>query len=147
MSKILIAVADLYPEISSVLRKPVLSLLEEEGIEHSEVCVSGIFELSSAVNIAMEHVEYSGIIILGCLIKRSTMHFNVMAYESARALQDISIYYSVPMGYGIISVDTKKQAIAQASEGGLRAAKACLQLIKIKEFYANYHDRDVSLFN
>jgi 6,7-dimethyl-8-ribityllumazine synthase len=147
MSKVLVVVANFYPDISNNLERPVLTALKKARMEPHKIYVPGTFEIPNAMNIALESVDYAGVIALGCVIKGETAHFDVVVNESARALQDIAIYYSVPMGYGIISANNKKQAEKRAAEYGKGAVNACLELIKIKESYANYYDQDISLFN
>ena len=147
MSKVLIVIANFYPDITSRLELPVIEGLKKARIEPHKIYVPGTFEIPNAVNIALESVDYAGVITLGCVIKGETMHFEIVVNESARALQDIAVYYSVPMGYGIISAFNKKQAEKRAFEYGKSAVEACLELIKIKESYANYYDKDISLFN
>jgi len=147
MSKVLVIVANFYPDISHDLESLVVAELKKVRMESHKIYVPGTFELPSAMNMALESVDYAGVIVLGCVIKGKTAHFDVVVHESARALQDIAIYYSVPMGYGIISANNKKQAEKRAAEYGKGAVKACLELIKIKESYANYYDKDISLFN
>ena len=57
---------------------------------------------------------YEGVVALGCVIRGETSHYDIVAGESARAIMDISIALDMPMGNGILTVDTDAQARARA---------------------------------
>ena len=73
---------------------------------------------------------FDGFVALGCVIKGETYHFEVVANESARALIDLSINYSIPIGNGILTVSNKDQAIIRSDpkqlNKGADAVLACL---------------------
>jgi 6,7-dimethyl-8-ribityllumazine synthase len=144
MSKVLISISNFYEDISKTLLKAAVKELEKNKIPYDEIIVPGAFELAGSVNIALESHEYSGVIALGCVIRGETSHFDVIVSECARAMQDIAIYYSIPMGFGVITVDNKKQANVRAEKYGENAALACIQMMKIKEQYIIYNDREFS---
>ena len=68
--------------------------------------------------------------------KGETYHFEIVANDSARALIDLSINYSIPIGNGILTVSNKDQAITRSDpkqlNKGADAASACLSLVNIK---------------
>ena len=51
---------------------------------------------------------------LGCVIRGETLHFEIVSFESARALMDLSVAQRIPIGNGIITVDTEAQARERA---------------------------------
>jgi 6,7-dimethyl-8-ribityllumazine synthase len=79
---------------------------------------------------------YDGAVALGCVIRGETLHFEIVSQESARALIDLSVRRGVPVGNGILTVDTDAQAWARAKpeEGdkGGDAARAALSLVLLK---------------
>ena len=79
---------------------------------------------------------FDGFVALGCVIRGETYHFEIVANESSRALTDLSINYSIPIGNGILTVSNKDQAIRRSDPNqlnkGAGAALACLSLINIK---------------
>ena len=79
---------------------------------------------------------FDGFVALGCVIKGETYHFEIVAKESSRAITDLSINYSIPIGNGILTVSDKDQAIIRSDpkqlNKGADAALACLSLINIK---------------
>ena len=78
----------------------------------------------------------AALVALGCVIQGETFHFDIVAMQSARALIDYSVAHRLPIGNGILTVDTEAQAWARArfTEGdkGGDAARAALALIELK---------------
>ena len=79
---------------------------------------------------------FDGFIALGCVIRGETYHFEIVSNESARALTELSIRYSLPIGNGILTVENIDQAIERSDpkklNKGAGAALACLSLINHK---------------
>ncbi len=101
----------------------------------------GSLEIPAAIAIALEAAErkrrpFDGAVALGCVIRGDTIHFDIVSHQSARGLMDISIARALPIGNGIITVDTEAQAFARAraeeQDKGGDAARAALALIALK---------------
>src|SRR5215471_12685102 len=79
---------------------------------------------------------YEGVVALGCVIRGDTIHFEIVSTESARALMELSVARGVPIGNGILTVDTEAQAWARArveeADKGGDAARAALALVRLK---------------
>src|SRR5262249_7656626 len=79
---------------------------------------------------------YDGAVALGCVIRGDTIHFEIVSMESARALIDLSVARALPLGNGIVTVNTEAQAWARArpEEGdkGGDAARAALAMVELK---------------
>ena len=147
MNKILISISDFYKDISKILLDSAVFILKKNNIAYEQVIVPGAFELASSINMGLETYEYNGVIALGCVIKSKTLHYDMIVTECARAIQDIAIYYSVPLGFGLLIVDNKKQALNRAEEYGKNAANACIQMTKVKEQFMICNDKRASRFN
>jgi 6,7-dimethyl-8-ribityllumazine synthase len=115
--------------------------LDAAGVGYDVISVPGALEIPSAVAIALDGAmkkgrSYDGAIALGCVIRGDTIHFEVVSMESARALMDLSVARSLPLGNGIITVNDEKQAWARARVSELNkggdAARAALAMIRIK---------------
>jgi 6,7-dimethyl-8-ribityllumazine synthase len=81
-------------------------------------------------------------VALGCVIRGETTHYDYVCGESARKLQDLSVQYTLALGYGILTVENRDQAWARASrqqknKGG-EAARACLQMLDLKRRFRLY---------
>ena len=147
MTKILISISDFYKDVSKILLKSAISVLKENNINYEQIIVPGAFELASSINMGLETFEYNGVIALGCVVKGETSHYDIITRECARAVQDISIYYSIPMGFGLLTVNNLEQALNRAEKYGENAASACVQMIKVKEQFMMYNDKRYSKFN
>ena len=132
----LIVQSKYYKEISSMLFEGASSVLSQNGYNY-EICnVIGALEIPVAISIALKKNNYSGFVALGCVIRGETYHFEIVARESSRAIMDLAINKSTPIGNGILTVDNEEQALIRADKNkknfGGHAAKACIQLFKYK---------------
>ena len=138
--KILLVCSPYYKDISKNLVKGASEVLKSHSVEYNVIHVPGALEIAPSIKFFSEkksqNILFDGFVALGCVIRGETYHFEVVSNESARALNDLSIKYSLPIGNGILTVDNKEQAIERSdplklNKGG-GAALACLSLIKHK---------------
>jgi len=65
------------------------------------------------------------------VIRGETPHFDFVAGETSRVLATLAVNHGIPVGFGLLTVDTLDQAMARAggSAGhkGYEAAEAALQ--------------------
>jgi 6,7-dimethyl-8-ribityllumazine synthase len=118
-----------------------LDELKAAGVSHDVLTVPGALEIPCAIAIALDAAEakgkpYDGAIALGCVVRGDTFHFEIVCVESSRALMDLSVARRLPLGNGIITVNTDEQAWARARKTDLNkggdAARAALAMIRIK---------------
>jgi 6,7-dimethyl-8-ribityllumazine synthase len=140
-ARILIVEARYYDQLADALLAGAVSALDEAGAIHDRLTVPGALEIPTALAIALDAATarkkpYDGAVALGCVILGETFHFEIVSEQSARGLMDVSIARKIPIGNGILTVDTEAQAWARArvTEGdkGGGAARAALALIGIK---------------
>ena len=79
--------------------------------------------------------DYDAFIALGCVIKGKTPHFAFISKATTNAIMQLSFTYKKPIGNGIITCLTKKQALNRSNprkknKGG-EAAKAILSVLGI----------------
>jgi 6,7-dimethyl-8-ribityllumazine synthase len=76
------------------------------------------------------------VVALGCVIRGETLHFEIVSQESSSALLQLSVARRIPIGNGILTVDTEDQAWARArsqeADKGGDAARAALALVRLK---------------
>ena len=86
------------------------------------------------MSMAMKLKKYSGFLGLGCVIRGETYHFEIIANECGRAIIDLSLQYNKPIGFGILTCETYKQAIIRSDilqkNKGREAAIACINLLE-----------------
>lgn len=142
MPHILIIDAPYYTHISSALVEGAEEVLKEQGATWDYVAVPGVLEAPAAVSMALEGMSrggkhYDGFITLGCVIRGETTHYEIVAFESARAIMDLTIAECLALGNGIQTVENEAQALARArkeelNKGG-HAASAVLDMIKLRD--------------
>ena len=140
-SRALIVEARFYDDIQDALLQGAVAELEAAGVTHDVVTVPGALEIPAAIVIAFDAAEkngkpYDAAIALGCVVRGETFHFEIVSMESSRGLMDISINRRIPLGNGILTVNTDEQALARAKPDDLNkggdAARAALAMLRLK---------------
>lgn len=119
--------------ITSKLLDGALACCAESGVPRADVDVvwlPGAFELPAAAAAAAATERYACVVALGAVIRGETPHFEYVAGAAATGLTDVSTRYAIPIGFGVLTVDTLQQAMERAggSAGnkGHEAAAAAL---------------------
>jgi 6,7-dimethyl-8-ribityllumazine synthase len=140
-ARILIVEARYYDDLADALLSGAMVVLEKAGVEVERISVPGSLEIPGAIAIALEAARrkrrpYDGIVALGCVIRGDTIHFEIVSQESARGLMALSMQHALPIGNGIITVNTQSQAFARARveemDKGGDAARAALAMVRVK---------------
>jgi 6,7-dimethyl-8-ribityllumazine synthase len=94
------------------------------------VWVPGAFELPAAAAAAAGTGRYVCLVALGAVIRGDTPHFDYVAGEATRGLGDVAVRHALPVGFGVLTVDTMQQATDRAGGAagnkGYEAAEAAL---------------------
>lgn len=137
MKKILIISANFYQEISKMLLDSAISELESEKYSYETITVPGCLEIPTALALAIDSKKYDGYIVLGCVIRGETTHYDYVCNESMRGVNKLAIKYRIALGNAILTVENQSQAIARADKNqknkGGHAARTCIEMIKIKD--------------
>lgn len=134
-----LVVGRFYEELADALVAGARAALEEAGAQRIDVFdVPGAFELPLAAKYAAESGRYAAVVALGAVIRGETDHYDFVCGEAARGIQDVQLATGVPVGFGVLTVDTMEQALARVAGGGKRdsgrhAAEAVLASVKVKE--------------
>jgi 6,7-dimethyl-8-ribityllumazine synthase len=112
-----------------------VSTLVKHGVAASDievVRVPGAFETPLAIKKMAASRRYQALIALGCVIRGATPHFDYVAGEAARGVSAVSLADEIPIGFGILTVDTIEQAIERAgTKAGNKGADAALAAIQM----------------
>jgi 6,7-dimethyl-8-ribityllumazine synthase len=98
--------------------------------------VPGAFELPLAAKMLAQTHRYHGIIALGAVIRGDTPHFDYVAGEAARGLQDVALQTGIPVAFGVLTTDTLAQAEARANKG-FDAAMTVIEMARFAIAVAN----------
>lgn len=117
------------------LESGAIDALRRHGVEESEieiVRVPGAFEIPLAAQAMAESDKYDGIIALGAVIRGSTPHFDFVAGECTKGLSTVSMDHNIPMGFGVLTVDSIEQAIERAgTKAGNKGAEAAMTVVEM----------------
>jgi 6,7-dimethyl-8-ribityllumazine synthase len=120
--------------ITTKLLEGALACCSEAGLSREEVDVvwlPGAFELPAAAAAAAETGRYSCLVALGAVIRGDTPHFEYVAGEAVRGLNAVAVHHALPVGFGVLTVDTLQQAVdragGSAGNKGHEAAAAALR--------------------
>ena len=138
--QVLLVCSPYYKDITSNLIKGASDFLKLNSVDYKVLNVPGALEIASAIKLELDKSIkkqiFDGYIALGCVIRGETYHFEIVANESSRALTDLALNHSIPIGNGVLTVSNKDQAIKRADptklNKGAGAAQACLSLINVK---------------
>ena len=123
--KVLIVVSDYYKEISNGLLKSA-NLKLKNSFTIKILKVPGVFEIP--VTISKNIKKYDAFLALGCVIKGQTPHFDFISYATTNAIMQLSINYKKPIGNGILTCLTMKQAKARKKKG-IEASNAIISVL------------------
>lgn len=144
-ASILVIDARFYEDIADALYEGASTVLDAAGVTYSRISVPGVLEIPAALAMALAAIEngtanYDGFVLLGCVIRGETTHYDIVANESARAIMELVIDAALPLGNGILTVENEAQALARArvsemNKGG-GAAEAALAVLRHKRALA-----------
>ena len=139
-ARLLVVEARYYDDIGEMLLSGARRAATQAGAQIDLIAMPGALEIPAAIAIACDKAQaagqpYDGAVALGCVIRGETYHFEIVAGESSRALMDLSVSRKLPLGNGILTVETEDQAIARADPGqgdkGGDAVRAALTLVAL----------------
>ncbi len=143
----LIIDARFYDDIADELVRGAVAELEARGATYDRVSVPGVLEVPVALAMAIQNQDrseiqgprYQGYVLLGCVIRGETSHYDIVANESARAIMMLAIEKGVAVGNGILTVENRDQALVRAGtrekdKGGIAAAAAFEMAVQRKHF-------------
>ena len=140
-ARVLVVEARYYDGIADALLAGARAAPAAARAEPTVLTVDGALEVPAAIAIALDAAAasnrpYDAVVALGCVIRGDTSHYDIVAGESARALMDLSVSRRIPLGNGILTVETEEQAWSRArvedlNKGG-GAAEAALGVLRIR---------------
>jgi 6,7-dimethyl-8-ribityllumazine synthase len=113
--------------------KKALEGAQAEGFDVFHV--PGAFELPLAAKMLAHTHSYHAVIALGAVIRGNTPHFDYVAGECARGLQQVSLDTGLPVAFGVLTTDNHEQAEARAGgHHGNKGHDAAMTAIEMARF-------------
>jgi 6,7-dimethyl-8-ribityllumazine synthase len=117
------------------LIKGALHCLRQHGVADGEIeiiRVPGAFEMPIAIDKVAATRRFDGIVALGAVIRGGTPHFDYVAGECVKGVTAASLKHGIPIGNGVLTVDTIEQAIERAgTKAGNKGEEATLAVIEM----------------
>ncbi len=151
-ARVLIIEAPYYEDISKELAEGAVAELKARGATFDRIEVPGALEIPQVLTLASAaglfygsplstrpSARYAGAVALGCVIRGETSHYDIVCNNANHWMMHVATAQHIPVGNGILTVDTREQALARARGGragkGGDAARACLRLIELAESF------------
>ena len=117
------------------LIKGALRCLRQHGAADADVeifRVPGAYEMQIAIDKVATTRRFDGIVALGVIIRGGTPHFDYVAGECVRGISNASNKHNIPIGNGVLTVETIEQAIERAgTKAGNKGEEATLAVIEM----------------
>ena len=117
------------------LIKGAIRCLRQHGAVDADVeifRVPGAYEMQIAIDKVATTRRFDGIVALGVIIRGGTPHFDYVAGECVRGISNASNKHNIPIGNGVLTVDTIEQAIERAgTKAGNKGEEATLAVIEM----------------
>ncbi len=120
-------------ELGSELLENTQKQLVAIGVKSAQVYrVPGALELPYAAQKIAKKKKHDAIIALGVVIRGETKHFDIVTEEAHRGLMQVSLTQMVPVIFGVLAVENKKQALdrvrADRMNKGAEFAEAAVEM-------------------
>lgn len=141
MAKFLVIEARYYTAIADSLLDGVKQALDKAGATFDVITTSGAYELPATLNFAVQANQhgktvYDGFILLGCVIRGQTTHYDQILDSIFPKVLDLSIDYNLALGMGVLTCESVEQAEYRADKDkkdyGGAAARAALRMVELK---------------
>ena len=114
-------------EIIKPMLEDCLSMLDEYHIDKKAFVVPGAYELPfMAQNLCN---KFNAIILLGCIIKGETPHFEIISQSISDKVLETSLNKNTPIIFGVLTTNNEKEAEERAATKGSEFALSALSIL------------------
>ena len=121
--------------ITQAMVKEAFEFLAKYQVVSKKVAVywvPGSIELPITLSLLAKTGKYDCLIALGCIIRGETAHFTYVAKIASEGILQIMLSHDIPIGFGVLTTDTIKQAEARIQSAAQSAVAAALEVARIK---------------
>ena len=107
-----------------------MDALTRHGVARSDVTivrVPGAWEIPLTAQRLAASGRFDAIVAVGAVIRGGTPHFEYVAGETVKGLAQVTLAHSVPIGFGVLTVDSIEQAIERAGTKAGNKGFACAE--------------------
>ena len=139
-ARLLVIQAPYYADVVGGMHRGAVQVLDAAGARIETVDVAGAYELPAALRMAIRCGEWDGFLLLGCVVRGATDHYTFICDAVCHGVMDISAETGVPLGFGLLTVDTLDQAVERSRDDrmnkGAEAAHALLGQLTLARRWA-----------
>ncbi|MBP5584103.1 MAG: 6,7-dimethyl-8-ribityllumazine synthase, partial [Bacteroidales bacterium] len=112
-----IVVAEWNMDVNNKLLQGAIEALQKHGVAEKNIIVNyvpGSFELTYGARILAENYDVDAIIVIGTVIQGETPHFTYICQSVSYGITELNLSYDLPFIFGVLTVNTKEQAMDRA---------------------------------
>ncbi|WP_302574525.1 6,7-dimethyl-8-ribityllumazine synthase [uncultured Duncaniella sp.] len=135
-ARIAVVSAEWNGHITGPLTQGAVSTLKENGLTDDEIgvfTVPGAVELTFAASKLIESSEYDAVIVIGCVIKGDTPHFDYVCSSVTQGITHLNAECDIPVIFGVLTVLDEQQALDRAGgrlgNKGSEAAETAIKMV------------------
>ena len=114
-------------EIINPMLEDCLSMLDEYNVDMKAFVVPGAYELPfMAQNLCN---KFDAIILLGCIIKGETPHFEIISQSISDKVLETSLDKNTPIIFGVLTTNNESEAEERAAYKGSEFAMSALSVL------------------
>lgn len=121
--------------VTDEMLEAAIQALQSKGIQDDHIYTircPGSFEIPLTCKWCLEHLNVSGVVAIGAVIRGGTPHFDYVCDAVTRGVTDLNLSSGKPVSFGVLTTDTVDQARERASEEkGNKGAEAALALCEM----------------
>ncbi len=135
-ARVAIVAAEWNSHITGPLAEGAVKTLKDNGFKRDDVTVftvPGAVELTFAASKLIENGDYDAIIVIGCVIKGDTPHFDYVCSSVTQGVTHLNAECDIPVIFGVLTVLDEQQALDRAGgrlgNKGSEAAETAIKMI------------------
>jgi 6,7-dimethyl-8-ribityllumazine synthase len=107
------------------------------GVREADVTVvwvPGAFEIPITAKTMADTGNYDGVVTLGAVIRGDTPHFDYVAGECARGIQEAQLATGVPIVFGVLTTENLEQALERSGDEdnkGEESARTAIEMVDL----------------
>ena len=114
-------------EIIKPMLEDCLSTLEKYNLEKKAFLVPGAYELPFIAQVLCKN--YDAVILLGCIIKGETPHFEIISQSISDKVLETSLNKNIPIIFGVLTTNNESEAEERAAYKGSEFAMSALSIL------------------
>ncbi len=140
--KIGVVVAEWNEKITAALCEGTFHQLQKYGVKKEDIVIKtvpGTVELTYGAKCMAEHGSFDAVIVLGCVIKGETPHFDYVCTSVTKGITDLNVNYPIPFVFGVLTTNDQQQAIERSGgKHGNKGDEAAITALKMIAFNRSF---------